>query len=153
MDITQHLKLQLEEFLRGGFAPSIILLQEFDHKKAAIILDGLHFSAWILLGHMRERQRVLLNFIKDPESSPEVWEEAHWPENHQPETREEWLKGIGEFTEELEEVIELVKQPQTDLFKEQPNGKSIHWAAMAILHHNAYHTGQLKTIGRQVGVW
>ena len=153
MDSTQQLKLQLEEFLRGGFAPNLILLQEFDHKKAAILLDGLHFSAWILLGHMRERQRVLLNFIKDPENISEVWEDAHWPENHQPESREEWLHAIEGFSEELEEVIMLIKQPDIDLFSIQPNGKSIHWAAMAVLHHNAYHIGQLKTVGRQVGVW
>ena len=153
MDSTQQLKLQLEEFLRGGFAPTLTLLQEFDHKKAAILLDGLHFSAWILLGHMLERQRVLLNFIKDPEAYSEVWKDAYWPENHQPESREEWLGAIEEFSEELEEVIELVKRPETDLFKVHPNGKSLHWAAMAILHHNAYHIGQLKTIGRQLGVW
>ncbi|MDX5423418.1 MAG: hypothetical protein LPK14_14270, partial [Hymenobacteraceae bacterium] len=44
---------QLVELLRGGFAPNVILLREFDHTKAGIILDGLHFSAWILLGHIR----------------------------------------------------------------------------------------------------
>ena len=153
METTQQLKLELEEFLRGGFAPVIILLQEFDHKKAAIILDGLHFSAWILLGHMRERQRTLSAFIGDPENSRDVWEDAHWPENHQPASREEWLEAINQFSEELEEVIRLIKLPETNLFKVQPNGKTIHWAAMAILHHNAYHIGQLKTVGRQVGVW
>ena len=102
---------------------------------------------------MRERQRVLLNFIKDPENISEVWEDAHRPENHQPESREEWLHAIEGFSEELEEVIMLIKQPDIDLFSIQPNGKSIHWAAMAVLHHNAYHIGQLKTVGRQVGVW
>ena len=147
------LRTQLEEFLRGGFAPTLILLREFDHNKAAIIMDGLHFSAWVLLGHMRARQRTLLEFMKSPATQQQVWEDAFWPRNHQPVSREEWLAAIGEFGEELEEVITIVRDPATDLFRLHSNGKSIYWAATAIFHHNAYHIGQLKTIGRQLGVW
>lgn len=150
----EHLsREQLEEFLRGGFAPSAVLLREFDHNKAAIILDGLHFSAWVLLGHMRARQQALLNFMRQPEGYPEVWAEAFWPENHQPASREEWLSAVAEFVEELEEVIRIVKDPEIELFRLHSNRRSLSWAAMAIFHHNAYHIGQLKTIGRQLGVW
>lgn len=143
----------LEELLVGGFAPNVILLQEFDHQKAAIILEGLHFSAWVLLGHMRERQRTLLNFMKDPEKNIEIWGDAIWPENHQPENRMEWENAINEFSKDMDEMISVVRNPHTDLYKVQSNGKTISWAAMACLHHNAYHIGQLKTIGRQLGVW
>lgn len=144
---------QLAEFLRGGFAPTLVLLKEFDHKKAAIILDGLHFSAWILLGHMQARQRTLLDFMKDPRTHQEVWEDALWPDNHQPASREEWDSAIHSFARELEEVLAVIADPATPLFRVQPNGRSISWAAMAVFHHNAYHIGQLKTIGRQLGVW
>lgn len=144
---------QLEEFLRGGFAPSVILLREFDHRKAGIILEGLHFSAWILLGHVQARQLALLRFMRSPEVNQEVWDDAYWPENYQPERQEEWFAAIDKFAGELQEIIEVIRDPATDLFKIQPNGKSLSWAAMAVFHHNAYHIGQLKTIGRQLGVW
>ncbi|WP_255474063.1 hypothetical protein [Pontibacter qinzhouensis] len=39
------LREHLVELLTGGFAPNVILLRAFDYKKAAILLDGLHFSA------------------------------------------------------------------------------------------------------------
>lgn len=139
--------------LKGGFAPNIILLKEFDYKKAGIILEGLHFSAWILLGHIRARHNTLLRFMQDPENHGESWPEAFWPENYQPKNEQEWIAEIAVFEEELNEMVQLVQHPETDLFKIQANGKTISWAAMAAIHHTGYHIGQLKTIGRQLGVW
>lgn len=147
------LRAQLVEFLKGGFAPNVILLREFEFKKAGIILEGLHFSAWILLGHIRDRHKALLNFISDPQEHGELWNEAYWPENHTPENRREWDQAINEFEREQEQMINMVRNSATDLFKIHRNGKTISWAIMAALHHTGYHIGQLKTIGRQLGVW
>ena len=145
---------QLAELLRGGFAPNVILLREFDHTKAGIILDGLHFSAWILLGHIRARHQTLLSFMKAPQQHPNVWPDAHWPENHEPQSEQEWNEAIDQYERELDEMIALVENySDTDLFEVQDNGKTRSWAAMTTLHHTGYHIGQLKTIGRQLGVW
>lgn len=147
------LREQLVELLQGGFAPNVILLQEFDYKKAGIMLDGLHFSAWVLLGHIKARQHTLLNFMKDPENYLDVWPDAPWPENHAPESKAEWEIAISEYEAELQEMIQLVENPETQLFQKQANGLTLSWAAMTTLHHTGYHIGQLKTIGRQLGVW
>ncbi|UJH91601.1 hypothetical protein LZ575_02500 [Antarcticibacterium sp. 1MA-6-2] len=147
------LREQIIELLEGGFAPNVILLREFSYEKAGIILDGLHFSAWVLLGHIRGRQQVLLNFIKDPGNNKNVWPDAPWPPNHQPESREEWELEIDKYEQELQEVIDLIKDDSIPLYELQSNGKTFSWAAMTLLHHTGYHIGQLKTVGRQLGVW
>jgi hypothetical protein len=147
------LREQLIELLRGGFAPNVILLREFHFDKTGIVLPGLHFSAWVLLGHMRARQTTLFNFMKNPCQNPEVWEDAYWPENSEPASEQEWQEAIKNFEEEMAEIISLVQDTETDLFKVQQNGKTLSWAALTLLHHNGYHIGQLKTIGRQLGVW
>lgn len=152
-DTDTLVRTQLVELLQGGFAPNVILLREFHFEKAGVLLDGLHFSAWILLGHMQARQRTLLNFMKDPERNPEIWPDAHWPENHVPQTEQEWNQAIDSFESELSEMIAVVQNPEKDLFKVHRNGKTLSWAAMTALHHNGYHIGQLKTVGRQLGVW
>ncbi|WP_373057497.1 hypothetical protein [Zunongwangia sp. H14] len=144
---------QISELLEGGFAPNVILLREFSYDKCAVILNGLHFSAWILLGHIKARQEALLQFMKDPGNNPNVWPDAHWPENHQPKSRKEWENAIAEYEKELKEVKAIIDNPETPIFKVQQNGKTISWAAMTILHHTGYHIGQLKTIGRQLGIW
>ncbi len=151
--IDSLVREQLVELLKGGFAPNVILLREFHYNKAGVILDGLHFSAWILLGHMQARQQTLLNFMKDPNQNSEIWPDAHWPENHVPQSEQEWNATIDDYEAVLQEMIELVQNPATDLFEVQSNGKTLSWAAMTTLHHNGYHIGQLKTIGRQLGVW
>lgn len=144
---------QLVELLKGGFAPNVILLREFDHQKAGIILDGLHFSAWILLGHICARQKTIYDFIKDPSNHTQLWKDAHWPENYQPQSREEWDKAIDGYEKQLKKIINIVEKPKTPLFKIQKNGETIFGAAMILQHHTGYHIGQLKTIGRQLGVW
>lgn len=149
----QVVRGQLTELLKGGFAPNVVLLREFHYDRAGVILNGLHFSAWILLGHMHARLTTLLNFMKDPEHNQEIWPDAYWPENHVPASEQEWYSAVDAFERELEEMIQLVQHPQTDLFKVYPNGKTLSWAAITTLHHNGYHVGQLKTIGRQLGVW
>ncbi|WP_187264800.1 hypothetical protein [Pontibacter beigongshangensis] len=152
------LRTHLVELLTGGFAPNVILLREFQFEKAAVMLNGLHFSAWVLLGHMRARQQTLLRFMQDPQQNQEVWLDAHWldahwPENHQPASEQEWQQAIDAFEKELQEMILIVQDPERQLFEVHPNGKTLAWAAITALHHNSYHIGQLKTIGRQLGVW
>lgn len=151
--IENLVREQLVELLEGGFAPNVILLREFHYDKAGVILDGLHFSAWILLGHIRARHEMLLNFMQAPNQYPNVWPEAHWPENHLPESAQEWNQAIDQYERELDEMIAIVKKPETRLFEVQQNGRTLSWAAMTTLHHTGYHIGQLKTIGRQLGVW
>lgn len=147
--LTDH----LIELLKGGFAPVVVLLEEFDFNKAGVALDGLPFSAWSLLEHMKHRQKVLLKFMKDPEHNPEVWPEAYWPEDPVPESEEAWNASIAGFEKDLKEMIDLVKDSNDKLYEVRSNGKTLAWAAMTAFHHNAYTIGQIKAIGRQLGVW
>ena len=151
-DILNH-KASIAHLLEGGFAPNIILLREFQYEKVGIILDGLHFSAWILLGHLHSRHCDFLEFIKNPHKDINLWPEAPWPENYPPKSAQEWHKAIDRYEKDLQEMIAVVSNPKVDIFAQYQNGKSISWAAMTVLHHTGYHIGQLKTIGRQLGVW
>ena len=146
-------KEEIQYFFQGGFAQTVDLLKEFDFKKIGIVLDGLHFSAFSLLKHMDARQEVLLQFIQQPDSVEDLWHEAHWPTNYSPKDEKEWENAIQKFQNDLQEMAELIFLKRDTLFHEQKNGKSLFWAAMTNLQHNSYHIGQLKTIGRQLGVW
>src|SRR5690606_13035956 len=120
----------LVELLRGGFAPVVILLREFHFDKAGIVLNGLPFSAYALLEHMRHRQRVLLDFIRDPQGNRTTWPDAYWPADPVPQNEGVWLQTIATFERELEEMIRVIQNPESDLFKVHENGKSLAWAAM-----------------------
>lgn len=117
------------------------------------MLDGLHFSAWILLGHIRARHRQILAFMQDPKKNQQIWQEAEWPKNHEPANREEWYAEIEEFQKEIKEMKKIILDRDISIFFIHENGKSFSDAAMISLHHTGYHIGQLKAIGRQLGVW
>ncbi len=103
--------------------------------------------------HMRHRQHVLLQFMKNPNVPVDVWPDAYWPENPVPVSKQVWKVAIEEFENELEEMIEIVNHPDSDLLEVHGNGKTLSWAVMTTFHHNAYTIGQIKAIGRQLGVW
>lgn len=151
--IDQIVREDLSELLRGGFAPVVILLREYHFDKTSTELDGLPYSVWSLLEHMRRRQIILLNFMREPKKNSDIWPEAYWPENPVPESKQAWATAIADFESDLDEMINIVENPESKLFKKQENGKTLFWAAVANLQHNAYHIGQIKAIGRQLGVW
>lgn len=143
----------LKELLIGGFAPVVILLKEFHFDKTGIVLDGLHFSVWSLLRHMHERQQLLLNFMKNPDNHQDLWPEPYWPQDFVPENEQVWKESIARFESDLNAMINIIDNPQSRLFQVQRNSKTLFWAAIANLQHNAYHIGQIKAVGRQLGVW
>ena len=147
------LRGHLTELLRGGFAPVVILLREFHFDKAGMVLGGLPFSAYSLLEHMRHRQRVLLHFMRNPLMNSETWPDAYWPEDPVPQSEEVWQQAIAAFEEDLEEMLQIVQDENTDLFRPYETGKTLCWAVMTTFHHNAYTIGQIKAVGRQLGVW
>jgi hypothetical protein len=150
---TSRVREELTELLKGGFAPLVILLREFHYDKAGIVLPGLPFSAWSLLKHMTHRQTILLEFMREPQKYPDVWPDAYWPPSPLPESEFEWVNVIHLFEKDLEEMINIVNDSQRDLTAIHENGKTLSWAAMTCLHHNAYTIGQIKIVGRQLGVW
>lgn len=157
MDLDQNanrlVRNELTQLLQGGFAPVVILLREFHYDKAGVVLDGLHFSVWSLLGHMHHRQVTLLNFMKHPEDNLQVWPESYWPTDYEPDNEQTWKNAINSFENDLAEMIRIVKDPDSQLYEVQENAKTLFWAAIANLQHNAYHIGQIKAVGRQLGVW
>ena len=147
------LREETAELLRGGFAPVVTLLREFHFDKAGILLEGMPFSAWSVLEHMRSRQGLLLQFMRNPEKVKDLWPEPWWPADPVPENEGVWNAAIESFDHDLKEIISRVADQQTNLVRPQHNGKTLLWAATSVIQHNAYHIGQIKTIGRQLGVW
>jgi hypothetical protein len=52
-------------------------------------------------------------------------------------------------------MIQLVKNPRTDLFAKLPHGdgQTILREALILADHNAYHLGQLVDLRRALGAW
>jgi hypothetical protein len=66
-----------------------------------------------------------------------------------------WAKSVESFQRDLQEMINLVKNPKTDLYAKisHGDGQTVLREALVLADHNAYHLGQLVDLRRALGAW
>lgn len=116
---------------------------------------GCPHTAWKLLEHLRVCQWDILEFSRDPDHVSPEFPDGLWPEEDGPADAEAWENSINEFRSDREQMIELVANPETDLFAPIPHGtgQTILREALLVADHNAYHLGQLVFLRRCLGIW
>lgn len=116
--------------------------------------NGLPYSLWQLLEHIRICQYDILEFSRDPNYRELKWEE-YWPPTVVPPTEDAWEKSIASFHADLESLKQLAMDQSIDLFAAIPHGTGQTYLRELLLvaDHNVYHLGQMVTIRRLLGNW
>lgn len=117
--------------------------------------EGLPYTAWRLLEHLRIAQWDILEFSRNPRHVSPEFPEGYWPTGEAPPDEAAWDKSIQAFRADLKAMEKLVSDPKTDLFARIPHGQGQTFLREALLvaDHNAYHLGQLVTLRRLLGTW
>ena len=117
--------------------------------------DGLPFSPWQLLEHLRIAQYDILDFCRNPGYVMPAFPEGFWPVSVTPPSAEAWQESIAQFRADLKAMQDLIADPDTDLFAAIPHGggQTIFREAVLVADHNAYHVGQLILVRRLLGIW
>jgi DinB superfamily len=148
---------QLVYLLKGGGAHVHFTetLDGFPASKRGILADGLPHTAWQLLEHMRLAQWDILEFSRDKQHVSPEFPEGYWPKTPIPPSDKDWDKSVKEFRKDLQHMIKLVENPQTDLYAKIPHGdgQTILREALVLADHNSYHLGQLVDLRRALGTW
>ncbi|MCU1240308.1 MAG: hypothetical protein JWO71_1034 [Candidatus Acidoferrum typicum] len=151
------LRKHLADLLKGGSAHVQFMdaLEEFPPNKRGTFAPGLPHTGWQLLEHSRIAQWDILEFSRNPNHVSPGFPEGYWPKTPGPPADAEWEKSVQSFQHDLNEMIELVKNPRTDLFANIPHGdnQTILREALVLADHNAYHLGQLVDLRRALGTW
>lgn len=118
-------------------------------------VDGLPYTAWMLLEHMRIAQRDILDFSRKRRHVSPEWPKGYWPRSDAPPSAPAWTRSLKSFRQDLSAIEALVKNPKTDLYARIPwgDGQTILREALLVADHNAYHLGQLVALRRLLGVW
>jgi len=113
-------------------------------------IEGLPYTPWQVLEHMRIAQWDILEFSRDSGHVSPDFPKGYWPPPDEPGTRALWEKTIAEFRNELQLMEALVEDPSTDLHAPIPHGdgQTILREALLIVDHNAYHLGALAVMAR-----
>jgi hypothetical protein len=150
----ESLRDHLRSLLRGGNAHLTFddFIADFPGELSGQKVDGLPYTAWQVLEHMRLAQWDILEFSRSAKHVSPKWPEGYWPARKEVGTAEQWNESIEKFQADLKEMENLIADPATDLFAKIPHGsgQTILREALLVADHNAYHLGVLVAMGRML---
>jgi len=90
----------------------------------------------------------VLNFSISAEHVSPDFPDGYWPKKATPNQEQDWINSVDIFKAELEEMKNLARNPEVNLFAPIPhgNGQTILREINVVADHNSYHLGQLMLI-------
>ena len=144
------LRAHLVKLLNGGEAHLFFddLLEGFPVERCNEKIDGLPYSAWQVLEHIRIAQWDIIEFYRNAEYVSPDFPKGYWPK--ETGNKELWEATANQIRKDLDEVIVMVNDPSNDLFARIPHGsgQTLLRQALLIADHNAYHLGTLALMKR-----
>jgi DinB superfamily len=158
-DGQAELRKQLIALLQGGQAHVTFddAVKGLPAELRGSVPQGLPYSAWQLLEHLRITQRDILNFSSPPTGGYHAieWPDDYWSKSQQPTGAHAWDHSVAEIHRDLKTFIALIENPSADLYKpfRWGDGQNLLREALLIADHTAYHLGELIVLRRLLGAW
>src|SRR5262249_30748939 len=113
-------------------------------------VEGLPYTAWQVLEHMRIAQWDILEFSRNAKHVSPKWPEGYWPRPHEVGNSELWRESVKQFRNDLKPMETLIANEANDLFAQIPHGdgQTMLREALLLADHNSYHLGVLLAISR-----
>jgi DinB superfamily len=117
--------------------------------------QGLPYSPWQLLEHLRRTQRDILEFCVNSNYQELHWPDDYWPPTTGPDSPTAWDDSVRQYGEDRKALQRLAEDPKVDLFARIPHGQGQTYLRELILvaDHTAYHLGELVVVRRLLGIW
>ena len=148
----QSLRDHLLSLLRGGNAHISFddFIAGFPAESCGQRIEGLPYTVWQVLEHMRIAQWDILEFCRNAKHVSPKWPEGYWPKADDLGNQELWKETVEKFSHGLNQMADLLADPATDLFAKIPHasGQTILREALLVADHNAYHLGVLVAADR-----
>ena len=154
-----EIRKQLIALLNGGQAHADFetAIKDFPADRRGKVPEGLPYSAWQLLEHMRIAQRDILDFSAPPAGGYQSiqWPDDYWPRSVEPPTTHAWGESVAAIRRDREKFEALLTHPESNLFKpfSWGDGQNLFREALLIADHAAYHLGELIVLRRLLGAW
>ncbi len=152
MSDDQKLREHLLYLLGGGGAhiDFEMVIRDFPVEHINRKVEGIPYTAWRVLEHMRLAQRDILEFSRNPAHVSPTWPDGYWPREEAEADAARWNESIAAFRADLTAMQKLVEDSATDLYApiSHGDGQTILREALLIADHNAYHLGVLSTLKR-----
>lgn len=155
-----ELRGQLKALLDGGQAHATFdqAVERMPARLRGVVPEGLPYSAWQLLEHIRIAQRDILDFSRNDDGSYRAlqWPDEYWPKDPEPPNAAAWQRSIAQVREDRG-AFERLLDAADDATLVKPfawgKGQSLLREALLIADHEAYHVGELILVRRLLGAW
>ncbi|HVZ23255.1 MAG TPA: DinB family protein, partial [Vicinamibacterales bacterium] len=119
------------------------------------VVEGLPYSAWQILEHLRLAQEDLLEFCVNPHYEEKEWPADYWPTVPEPPSADAWNQSVARFKADRERLQALAVDPAIDLTAKiaHGTGQTFLREILLVIDHNAYHVAELVVIRRLLGAW
>jgi hypothetical protein len=119
------------------------------------IPEGLPYSPWQLVEHLRLTQHDLLDFCRNPNYHELAWPDDYWPKAKTPPSEAAWDESLRRFRDDRSALQALVRDRTIDLSARIPHGTGQTYLREVLLaiDHAAYHVGELIVVRRLLGAW
>ena len=138
--------------LKGGKAHASLddFVKDFPVEKYGQRIEGLPYTAWQVLEHMRIAQWDILEFSRDAKHVSPKWPKGYWPDESETGTDQLWNETVEKFRNDLTAFSYLINDPATDLFAEIPHGtgQTVLREVLVLADHNSNHLGALIVMAR-----
>ena len=155
-----ELRKQVSALLDGKQAHATFdeAVKGFPPKLQGMVPEGLPYSGWQILEHMRIAQRDILDFSRNHDGSYKQlkWPEEYWPKDPEPPSAAAWNKTVVQVREDRNAFEQLLREAsEEELVMPFPwgEGQSLLREAFLIADHAAYHVGELVVVRRLLGAW
>jgi uncharacterized damage-inducible protein DinB len=152
-ELRRHLERLLEwEDAHVGFDAAVA---ELPAKLRGSVPQGLPYSPWQLLEHIRLAQQDILDFCRNPEYRHRTWPDDYWPGSPTPPDPEAWDRSVEEVRRDRAALQALANDAAVDLLATiaHGSGQTRLRELLLVADHTAYHVGQLVVVRRLLGCW
>jgi len=159
-ELGKGLRSELKKLLDGGQAHATFeaAVKAMPVKLRGVVPDGLPYSAWQIVEHIRIAQRDILDFSRNADGSykPRTWPDDYWPKLAFPPSAGAWEKSIKAINLDRVAFEKLLrKASDEELVKPFAwgDGQTLLREAFLVADHVAYHVGELIVLRRLLGAW
>ncbi len=156
-ELESELKTQLKALLDGGQAHAKLddAVKGMPYALQGKVPEGLPYSPWQLLEHIRIAQKDILDFSDNADGTYKSmqWPDDYWPKHAATPDEGSWDKSVAAIRRDRAAFEKLLKE--RNLIEPFPWGDGQHLLreALLIADHESYHTGELIVARRLLGAW
>jgi len=154
---TSFVIRELEEVIRKGNAHASFdeAVKGIRPELIGVVPDGLPYSLWQLIEHIRITQWDILEFSRDPLHKSPKWPDGYWPKEPEPAHPGDVKKSVEQMAADRKAFIGLLHDAGEEIYTPfaHGDGQSLFREALLIADHTSYHTGEIIILRRLLKDW